>query len=211
MAPLISFLTDLLWFRSLGLENVYLLRFTASFWAFVAFLLAFFVFAIPNLYFALRPALPRLVVDVVAAGPRRSALATTLRLLPLLLVPSLFFGIAGADQWDDLLRFMNGAPFGVSDPVFGRDVSFYFFTLPVLEFARGWLIAAVLVAAAGVALVYVVRGAIGVAGAAQPGRPGASARPRSRARTRAGVPPILGGFPPAAALRPRLVRLVFLR
>ena len=164
VAPLISFLTDLLWFRSLGLENVYLLRFTASFWAFVAFFLAFFVFAIPNLYFALRPALPRLVVDV-SAGPRRSALATTLRLLPLLLVPSLFFGIAGADLWDDLLRFMNAAPFGVSDPVFGRDVSFYFFTLPVLEFARGWLIAAVLVAAAGVALVYVVRGAIGVVSA----------------------------------------------
>ncbi len=44
----------------------------SSFWAFVAFFLAFFVFAIPNLYFALRPALPRLVVDV-SAGPRRSA------------------------------------------------------------------------------------------------------------------------------------------
>ena len=47
-------------------------------------------------------------------------------------------GIAGGDQWDQLLRWVNAVPFGVTDPVFGRDVGFYFFTLPVLEFARGW-------------------------------------------------------------------------
>src|SRR5262249_54448899 len=37
LGPLISFLTDLLWFRSLGLEDVFLRRYTAAFWAFVAF------------------------------------------------------------------------------------------------------------------------------------------------------------------------------
>ena len=38
-SPLVAFLTDLLWFRSLGLEDVYLRRYTAGFWAFIAFLL----------------------------------------------------------------------------------------------------------------------------------------------------------------------------
>jgi uncharacterized membrane protein (UPF0182 family) len=51
----------------------------------------------------------------------------------------------------------------VADPVFGRDVGFYFFMLPVLEFARGWAIAAVLVIAFGVVALYAVRGVIGVA------------------------------------------------
>src|SRR5438093_1145309 len=72
-SPLVAFLTDLLWFRSLGLEDVYLRRYTAGFWAFIAFLLIFFVLAVPNLYFALRPQVPRVVVD--AERPRGYALA----------------------------------------------------------------------------------------------------------------------------------------
>src|SRR5258707_78953 len=78
LLPLNEFLTDLLWFRSLGLEDVYLRRYTAGFWAFVAFFLIFFVLAVPNLYLALRPQVPRVVVDV--ERPRSSALAQTLRL-----------------------------------------------------------------------------------------------------------------------------------
>ncbi|TMG37585.1 MAG: UPF0182 family protein [Chloroflexi bacterium] len=162
ISPLVAFVTDLLWFRSLGLEDVYLRRYTAAFWAFVAFFLIFFVLALPNLYFALRPQVPRVVVDVDRRR-RGGALGLTLRLMPLLLIPALFFGLAGGDQWDALLRWLNGVPFGVADPVFGRDIGFYFFTLPVLEFVRGWLLAAVVVIAAGVVGIYLIRGAIGVA------------------------------------------------
>jgi uncharacterized membrane protein (UPF0182 family) len=160
--PIVGFLTDLLWFRSLGLEAVFLRRYTAGFWAFVVFLIAFFLIAVPNLYFALRPQVPRIVVDTDA--PRRAgALALTLRLMPLLLIPAFFFGLAGGDEWDSLLRWLNGVPFGTTDPVFGRDIGFYFFTLPVLEFVRGWLLAAVILIAIGVVGLYVVRGVIGVA------------------------------------------------
>ena len=160
LLPLNEFLTDLLWFRSLGLEDVYLRRYTAGFWAFVAFFLIFFVIALPNLYLALRPQVPRIVVD---QGSRSSALAQTLRLLWVPAIPAFFFGLAGGDQWDELLRWLNAVPFGVTDPLFGRDVGFYFFTLPILEFVRGWGIAAVLVIAAGVVAIYAVRGVISVA------------------------------------------------
>lgn len=161
-APIVGFLTDLLWFRSLGLEDVFLRRYTAGFWAFVVFLIAFFLIALPNLYFALRPQVPRIVVDTDA--PRRAgALALTLRFMPLLLIPAFFFGLAGGDEWDALLRWLNSVPFGSTDPVFGRDIGFYFFTLPVLEFVRGWLLAAVILIAIGVVGLYIVRGVIGVA------------------------------------------------
>ncbi len=160
--PLVGFLTDLLWFRSLGLEDVFLRRYTAGFYAFLLFLVAFFVLALPNLYFALRPQVPRIVVDA-AAQRRTGAFALTLRLMPLLLVPAFFFGLAGGDEWDNLLRWINAVPFGTTDPVFGRDIGFYFFTLPVLEFLRGWLLAAVILIAIGVIALYVVRGVIGVA------------------------------------------------
>src|SRR5207248_2879508 len=143
IGPLVGFLTDLLWFRSLGLESVYLRRFTAGFYAFAVFGAGFFILALPNVYFALRPQVPRVVVE--AERRRRGALPTTLRLMWLLLIPAFFFGLAGGDQWDMLLRWVNQVPFGATDPVFGRDIGFYFFTLPVLEFMRGWLLVALIV------------------------------------------------------------------
>src|SRR2546426_910889 len=159
--PFVAFLTDLLWFRSLGLESVYLRRFTAGFYAFAVFGALFFVLALPNLYFALRPQVPRVVVD--AERRRRGALPTTLRFMWLLLIPAFFFGLAGGDEWDMLLRWVNQVPFGATDPVFGRDIGFYFFTLPVLEFVRGWLLVALIVIAIGVVTLYFTRGVIGVA------------------------------------------------
>src|SRR2546422_418729 len=161
VGPFISFLTDLLWFRSLGLESVYLRRFTAGFYAFAVFGAVFFVLALPNLYFALRPQVPRVVVD--AERRRRGALSTTLRFMWVLLIPAFFFGLAGGDEWDMLLRWVNQVPFGTTDPVFGRDIGFYFFTLPVLEFVRGWLLVALIVVAFGVVTLYFTRGVIGVA------------------------------------------------
>src|SRR6267378_562659 len=161
VGPFISFLTDLLWFRSLGLESVYLRRFTAGFYAFLVFGAVFFVIALPNLYFALRPQMPRVVVD--AERRRRGAVSTTLRFMWLLLIPAFFFGLAGGDEWDMLLRWVNQVPFGATDPVFGRDIGFYFFTLPVLEFVRGWLLVALIVIAIGVVTLYFTRGVIGVA------------------------------------------------
>src|SRR6266446_3703249 len=161
VGPFISFLTDLLWFRSLGLESVYLRRFTAGFYAFLVFGAVFFVLALPNLYFALRPQMPRVVVE--AERRRRGALSTSLRFMWLLLIPAFFFGLAGGDEWDMLLRWVNQVPFGATDPVFGRDIGFYFFTLPVLEFVRGWLLVALIVVAIGVVTLYFTRGVIGVA------------------------------------------------
>jgi uncharacterized protein len=161
VGPVVGFLTDLLWFRSLGLESVYLRRFTAGFYAFAVFAALFFLLALPNLYFALRPQVPRVVVN--AERRRRGALSTTLRLMWLLLIPAFFFGLAGGDEWDMLLRWINQVPFGATDPVFDRDIGFYFFTLPVLEFVRGWLLVALIVIAIGVVTLYFTRGVIGVA------------------------------------------------
>src|SRR3989304_5886482 len=80
VGPIVSFLTDLLWFRSLGFESVYLLRYQAGFGAFVAFLLAFLVFSAVNLYFALRPRLRRAVVG--GGGRPTGALVLPPRPLP---------------------------------------------------------------------------------------------------------------------------------
>src|SRR5437879_10716667 len=99
ISPLVAFVTDLLWFRSLGLEDVYLRRYTAAFWAFVAFFLIFFVIALPHPYFALRPQVPRVVVDVHRRR-RGGARGLTLRRRRRLLILSLVYGLRGSTHLD---------------------------------------------------------------------------------------------------------------
>src|SRR5690606_661612 len=70
---------------------------------------------------------------------------------------SLIMGLIAAGQWDTILRSLNGVPFGQVDPVFGRDIGFYVFSLPFLRFAHSWLIGAwILVGTASIAVYAVV-------------------------------------------------------
>ncbi|WP_241657246.1 UPF0182 family protein [Halobacillus salinus] len=57
----------------------------------------------------------------------------------LMLSVALFAGLIGSALvqgvgWEPWLKFLNYEPFGVNDPHFGRDVSFYMFVLPFIEF-----------------------------------------------------------------------------
>ena len=53
-----------------------------------------------------------------------------------IVIAALLAGIAGASNWLMWLSFFNAAPFGQTDPLFGRDVGFYVFRLPVYQAVR---------------------------------------------------------------------------
>ncbi len=53
---------------------------------------------------------------------------------------SLIFGSVLSSQWELFLRFTNAASFGQTDPVYGNDLSFYIFNLPVYSFVQGWIL-----------------------------------------------------------------------
>ena len=72
-----------------------------------------------------------------------------LRRLVMLAAPAVlgfFAGIAAAAQWQTVLVFLNRVPFGVDDPQFGLDLSFYMFTLPALRFVVSFLMAVAVIA-----------------------------------------------------------------
>ncbi len=54
-------------------------------------------------------------------------------LLPAALVLGIMGGLAAAAQWETVLQFMNAQPFNVTDPLFGKDVGFYAFKLPLFN------------------------------------------------------------------------------
>ncbi len=53
--------------------------------------------------------------------------------LPIAIVFGVLFGMAGSGAWETILLAMDRTPFGSVDPVFGRDISYYIFTLPAID------------------------------------------------------------------------------
>jgi uncharacterized membrane protein (UPF0182 family) len=66
----------------------------------------------------------------------------------------LLFALPARGMWMAVLRYLNATSFGQTDPVLGRDLSYYVFDLPWLNFLQGWLLWLVLLSLAGAALVY---------------------------------------------------------
>src|SRR3989454_3173525 len=81
---------------------------------------------------------------------RRLALPTALGL-------GLLFGMGAAGGWLGVLQFLHRTPFGVTDPVFGRDVGYYVFTLPVIAGAIGLVIAVTTLTLLATTMLYGVR------------------------------------------------------
>jgi len=148
--------TEWLWFNTLGYESVYTTIITTRIWLFAAGAAVFTAIFISSILAASKLA------------PRAEASGAAVTFLPFLrkvtrrvvvIVTSflaLMFGLAAQGAWETVLRFVNGQPFGVTDPVFSREVSFYVFSLPFLSFIRGWLLAAVILTLIATVAVYAV-------------------------------------------------------
>jgi Uncharacterized conserved protein len=55
----------------------------------------------------------------------------------------IFTGITAQAQWQTWLQWRNGTPFGIKDPQYGIDISYYTFTYPFQRFVLGLLFTAV--------------------------------------------------------------------
>ena len=69
-------------------------------------------------------------------------------------------GMIGSNQWMTWLSYRHATWFGVRDPIFGQDASFFVFQLPWLEFVRDLLLAVMVVALAGSVLISLLPGRV---------------------------------------------------
>ncbi|HEV2665143.1 MAG TPA: UPF0182 family protein [Blastocatellia bacterium] len=161
-----GFYTDWLWFQQLGYQTVFTTTLGAKAWLGVAVGLITAILIWLNFKISLRLSPQtsgvsrRFVIEgQEIATPDFSALAP--RLAPVIaLVVGVFAGISGWGSWETYLRFRHQVRFGETDPIFGRDIAFYFFTLPVLDAVSEWLMMIVIVSLVGAALIYLIHGAI---------------------------------------------------
>ena len=150
---------DLLWFDSIGFRSVYRLQVVTRVWLFFAGAGVFLAFFGANLLIFLRasrsneePPADAGNVDPIATG--RLALVIGLAVTLFL---SLIFGSQAASHWDTILVLMNSQPFGVEDPQFNQDLSFYVFRLPAFNFIVGWLMGLAVLTTIVVAALYGAR------------------------------------------------------
>jgi uncharacterized membrane protein (UPF0182 family) len=168
---------EALWFRSVGFEPV--------FWRLLAIRVALFAgtFVVTGGYLALTLWLLGRALDASAlardfAGRPRTGQANapaTTAVTPLLavavaLIPAFAFAVYAAGQWDLVIRFLWARPFGRVDPLFGRDIGFYLFTLPLLDAAQDLVAVLFLLATAAAVFArrYTLPGVPAVQGAPSP-------------------------------------------
>jgi uncharacterized membrane protein (UPF0182 family) len=155
-------LTDWWWFQEIGYEVVFTRPLVTSLLLFLVVGGLTFGALYLNLRTAQRGLVPYpVVLRFTPTAPRIDIIGPLKRLsLPASLAIGVLAGLGATGAWELVLRFLNATPFGISDPVFSRDIGFYVFTLPALTAVLG-LFSTLLVLSLMVTVpVYVLRGDI---------------------------------------------------
>ncbi len=160
-----GFYTDWLWFKEVGYEALFTRRLSVSFGVGTAVFLVAFIVLWGNMALALASLTqPYVMVGSTAQGqPILFNRAQVRRVATVVAsLAALVLALPASGEWLTFLQFRYAVPFGATDPIFGRDISFYVFKLPVYQFVRGMALALVLLSLAVSAGIYVLAGAAGL-------------------------------------------------
>ncbi|MFN8080716.1 MAG: UPF0182 family protein [Kineosporiaceae bacterium] len=138
---LASVWTDVLWYSQLGFTEVYRTRLLTEAGLFIvaAGLTAGSVYAAMAIAYRSRPVYAPVAVDTASLERYRETIEP-LRRLVTIAVPAalgLFAGSAASQRWETFQLWWNRVPFDATDAQFGKDIGFFVFTLPWLQFLVG--------------------------------------------------------------------------
>ena len=149
----LSYYIDALWFGSLGYGEVFRKTLSLQWGVFVAFSAATF-FILYGWFLALKrayqPDLQSGGLIFIGGQPLQLPVERILRLI-VLVVSLVIAAVTGAGmmtQWPTfaLYWYAPRTAGGVVDPIFGKPLHFYLFTLPVWQFVTDWLLTLVVIA-----------------------------------------------------------------
>lgn len=160
--------TEYLWFDSLSFAPVFTTMIRARVLLGVVLGVAFFVLLYANLRLARRltPSdvtfighrlLPPAEREQIEAYADRALLLVSL-------AGGVLAGLVAGSRWAIYLKFVNAVPFGDTDPIFHRDLGFYVFQLPFLNYIWSSVFSALAVTFLATTLVYVYEETIHMAG-----------------------------------------------
>jgi uncharacterized membrane protein (UPF0182 family) len=153
----LSYYIDALWFESLGYSSVFWTRLNLQAVTFGVFAIITFL-AVYGAYLALKPArFEQLIGGTIFINRQRVKLPVEpvldLTALGLALAIGAMIGASMMARWMTLALYWHAPPGATTlDPVFGRPVSFYLFTLPAWQLVAGWMLMLAVIACAIAAL-----------------------------------------------------------
>src|SRR3984885_8453096 len=168
----LSYFVDLLWFRSLGYGSIFSRTLAMEWSIFALFALATF-FILYGSFSALKrahlPDLPSSHTVFFGGQPLKLPVEPVMRLIALggSIVIALVTGAGMMAEWPTLalFRYAPAAAGSVVDPIFGKPLNFFLFTLPALELISGWLLTlAIITCVLAVVFILITGGASAFAG-----------------------------------------------
>jgi uncharacterized membrane protein (UPF0182 family) len=156
--------TDQLWFASEGQQSVFNTLLGVKVGLFVAFGLIFGVGLWLNLYIVDRIGRTAVLTEPDDEMVRRYQSAsrpyTKWMYIAIAALLGLVAGAASTGKWQSYLLFRHAQHFGITDPQFGKDVGFYVFQLPFIEFLISWFIISMIVITLITAVFHYLNGGI---------------------------------------------------
>ncbi|NDC51865.1 MAG: UPF0182 family protein, partial [Actinobacteria bacterium] len=164
LVSLSGFYVDFLWFRSVDYSSVWSTMVVTKAVLFLIFGLATSLIIMANVLIAYkkRPIYVPLTVEADNLERYRTQIEPIKKLVVIGLSLALFYfaGNAGTRFFESWMLFRNATPFGATDPQFGRDISFFAFTLPFWQSLVGWAISTLLIATIASVVVHYIYGGI---------------------------------------------------
>jgi uncharacterized membrane protein (UPF0182 family) len=168
----LSYYVDVLWFGSLGYASVFWKTLNLQWGVFAAFTLATFLILYGS-FLALKrahlPDLPSGHTIFIGGKPLKLPVEPVLRVIALVisLIIAAATGAGMMEEWPSLALYWYspGSGGGIVDPIFGRPLNFFLFTLPAWQLIVGWLLTlAVMICVLAAFFVLITGGSRAIAG-----------------------------------------------
>lgn len=154
----LNLLADYFWFQAVGYDPVFLKTLITKFLVWLVFTLLSGGFFFINIYLAHTNTQKhsemklRLVTEIPQITMKQRAINTTILLVSV--VTGIIMGMLVLPSWFVILRYLNQTPFGTIDPLFGRDIGFYVFSLPVYRTLTSWIFFLLIITLIGLGTIY---------------------------------------------------------
>ncbi len=155
--------TDYLWFGEIGYAGV----FTKTLWikVLLGVISGVLFFSLVYVNIKLAAKLRDGVVPLQSKNPEVPGPAELDPMIRKLLLPvALVLGFLAAPQaamhWQSALLYFNGVPFGIQDPLLGKDIGFYLFQLPALDALYRWFLVSLGLLLVATAFIYLLYGGV---------------------------------------------------
>lgn len=160
-STLVHLLTELWWFEAVEYAGVFWKRISWQVIIWVVTLTAFALFLWWNYWLALRLTQDRAFrfLEASQLEPYTKKIANYTALV-LIFLCSFAVANASAGAWETILKYFNATDFNRSEPIFGKDLGFYLFRLPLYDNVEDWFLTLLIAGLVLAVLVYLFKGTI---------------------------------------------------